>query len=178
MTLVVSTGGEVAQRRTRVEGNRVACSRMTRTDGVVTAARTPIWSGSVTAPIGALIPVPWRPAALAIIKAVHTAIFFSVAGLIVLFAWDGLRQRPGPRAAASLGVVLAETAIYVSNNQVCPLTPLAQELGAERGSVADIYLPDWVSRRIPLFGGSALVLGLILNLRVWFGRRPLRDPAG
>lgn len=142
------------------------------------AARTPMWSGMLTAQIGALIPVPWRPAALAIIKALHTAIFFSVAGLIVLFAWDGLRQRPSRRAAASLGVVLAESAIDVSNNQVCPLTPLAEELGAERGSVADIFVPDWFSQRIPLFGSAALVLGLVLNLRAWFGRRPMRDPAG
>jgi hypothetical protein len=68
-------------------------------------------------------------------------------------------------------VALAETAIYASNNQVCPLTPLAEELGAERGSVVDIFLPDWFSRRIPLLGSAAMVLGLVLNLRAWLGRR-------
>jgi hypothetical protein len=84
---------------------------------------------------------------------------------ILLFAWDGLRERPGRRGAAALAVALGETAVYLSNNQVCPLTPLAEELGAESGSVVDIFLPGWLSRRIPLLGGSALVIGLVLNLR-------------
>jgi hypothetical protein len=115
-----------------------------------------------------------RPAVLAAVKAIHTAIFAAVAVQIGVVVWDGLRQRPGRRTAAALAIVLGESAIYASNNQVCPLTPLAEELGARRGSVADIFLPDAVSRRIPLVGGSALVLGLGLNLRAWMRRRTLR----
>jgi hypothetical protein len=78
-----------------------------------------------------------------------------------------------PTDGHCLGVILAESAIYASNNQVCPLTPLAEELGTNRGSVADIFLPDWFSRRIPLFGGTALLLGVVLNLRA----RARHDPA-
>jgi hypothetical protein len=136
------------------------------------AARSPAWSGVLTAPLRAAIPVRWRPVAVTVIKAAHTAIFFSMGGLILLFAWDGVRQRPGLRTVMSLGIALAETGIYASNNQVCPLTPLVEELGAERGSVADIFLPDWFARRIPLFGGSILVLGLVLNLRALLRRSP------
>lgn len=61
--------------------------------------------------------------------------------------------------------MLAESVVFVSNNQVCPLTPLAEELGAERGSVVDIFLLDWAARRIPVVAGSAAVLALVLNLR-------------
>ena len=129
------------------------------------AVRAPRWSGALTGRLGRLIPVAGRPAVLNAIKTFHTVIFASVGAAIALFVWDGLRQRPGRRAALALGLALGETAVYVSNNQVCPLTPLAEELGAERGSVADIFLPDWFSRRIPLFGGSALIVGLVLNLR-------------
>jgi hypothetical protein len=68
-------------------------------------------------------------------------------------------------------VALTESAIYVSNNQLCPLTPLAEELGAESGSVTDIYLPDWLSRRIPVIGGSVLVAGLVLHAWAWYQRR-------
>jgi len=138
---------------------------------MVQDARRPIWSQWITAPLGRVIPLGARPAALATIKAAHTVIFVSVAAAILLFVWDGLRQRPGRRAGTALAVALGETAVYLSNNQVCPLTPLAEELGAERGSVADIFLPDWLSRRIPLFGGAALVIGLILNLRTVFRGR-------
>ena len=132
--------------------------------------RRPVWSDAMTVPLAAHVPLRWRPTALAVIKVGHTAIFFSVAGLIVLFAWDGIRQRPRRRTVIAAGVALAESAIYASNNQVCPLTPLAEELGAPSGSVTDIFLPDWLSKRVPLIGGGALVAGLVLNARVWLGR--------
>jgi len=126
--------------------------------------RRAAWSGAITAPLARHTPPPARPAMLAAIKAIHTAIFFAVAVQIAAVLWDGLRQRPGRRTGLALAIALGESAVYASNNQVCPLTPLAEELGAAKGSVADIFLPDRVSRRIPLIGGSALVLGLGLNL--------------
>jgi len=135
--------------------------------------RRPVWSGPLTSPVATLIPERWRPAALNVIKAVHSAVFFSVAALIVLFAWDGVRQRPSRRTTLAAGVALAESAIFASNNLVCPLTPLAEELGASSGSVTDIFLPDWISRRIPVVGGTVLVVGLILNARArWATERP------
>lgn len=127
--------------------------------------RSPVWSAALTTPLAKRVPGRARPATLAIIKAAHTAIFFSMGGLILLFAWDGARQRPRRRTAIAAGVALVETAVYASNNLVCPLTSLAEELGATSGSVTDIFLPDWLSRRIPLFSGSVLILGLVLNLR-------------
>jgi hypothetical protein len=132
--------------------------------------RAPVWSGALTGPLARSIPIRSRPAALSMVKGIHTAIFASVAACILLFLVDGLRGRSGRLGLTALAVAAAESAIYASNNQVCPLTPLAQELGAERGSVADILLPDWASRRIPLFGGSALLLALVLNLRAWLPR--------
>ena len=127
--------------------------------------RTPAWSQLLTEPAGRALPAEWRPAALWSIKAIHTALFASIGAAIALFVWDGVRGRPRRRTAYALGIALGETAIYVSNNQVCPLTPLAEELGAESGSVVDIFLPDSLARRIPLVGGSALLLGVALNLR-------------
>lgn len=135
------------------------------------AARTPVWSQLLTVPMARRVPLGWRRPVLAAIKGVHTLIFASVAAAILLFVWDGLRQRRGRRSAVALGVVLAETAVFASNNQVCPLTPLAEELGTERGSVADIFLPDWMSRRIPTIGGGALLLGIALNGRAMWLRR-------
>lgn len=99
------------------------------------------------------------------IKVLHTAIFATVGGSIVLFVWDGFRGRSGRRSAYALGITLAESAIFVSNNGVCPLTPLAEELGAEQGSVADMFLPAWAARSLPIVGTSALLIGLVLNVR-------------
>ena len=131
----------------------------------MTTTREPAWSGPITTPLAGLIPAGRRDEALVAIKAIHTAIFASIAGAIVLAVWDGLRGRPRRRTAIAGGIVVVETAIYASNNQVCPLTPLAEQLGAARGSVVDIFLPTWAARRIPLVAGSAALVAAALNLR-------------
>jgi hypothetical protein len=130
-----------------------------------TARRRPVWSGPLTRPLAARIPDRRRRASIATIKFIHTTVFFSVAALIALCTWDGIRQQPRRRTAVAAAVALAETGVYVTNNQVCPLTPLAEELGAVSGSVTDIYLPGWLSRRVPIISGTALVVALILNVR-------------
>jgi hypothetical protein len=127
--------------------------------------RRPAWSEPLTRPLSRRVRPTWRPATLVTIKAVHTVIFASVGAAIALLGWDGIRQCPGRRAAYALGIAMAETGIYVSNNWVCPLTPLAEDLGAERGAVADMFLPGWAARSILLFGTAALVLGVGLNVR-------------
>jgi hypothetical protein len=119
----------------------------------------------MTRPMARWIPEACRGDALTAIKGIHTAIFFSVFAAVVLTVWDGLRGRPRKRTAIAGGVVMAESLLYVSNNQVCPLTPLAEQFGADRGSVVDLYLPAAVARQIPLVAGSAATLALVLNLR-------------
>jgi len=136
--------------------------------------RSPAWSHRLTEPASRAIPTRWRPATLWSIKAIHTVLFASIGAAIVLFVWDGLSARPRRRTAFALGIALGETAVYVSNNQVCPLTPLAEEMGAESGSVVDIFLPDAVARRIPMISVSALLVGLALNVASLARRRGQR----
>lgn len=135
------------------------------------AHRRPAWSQHLTDPAGRLIPARWHGGTLIAIKGIHTVLFASIGAAIALFVWDGLRGQPRRRTAYAVGIALGETAVYVSNNQVCPLTPLAEQFGAESGSVVDIFLPDAVARRIPLVSGTALVLGLVLNGRALLARR-------
>ena len=150
------------------------------TDASARARRAPAWSAHLTRPAARIIPGRWRPSTLVAIKAIHTLIFASVAATILVFVWDGLRDRPRRRTAYAMGVALGEAAVYVSNNQVCPLTPLAEELGAESGSVVDIFLPDAVARRIPVVSSAALLVGVALNLRalVAANRREMGATAG
>ena len=110
--------------------------------------------------------------ALRAIKAIHTAAFVAISGAILVFTWEGMRGRRGAAARAAASIAVAETIVYASNNQVCPLTPLAEQLGATSGSVTDIYLPAWISDRIPLLGGSVLLVGLVAHVVAW-RRRPV-----
>jgi hypothetical protein len=132
------------------------------TDAVTAAApRQPAWSGRLTHPLAERIPA--GPGALRAIRVIHSAAFAAIAASVVVVAWDGARARPRRRTAAAGGIAIGETVLYLSNNQVCPLTPLAEELGAASGTVTDLYLPRWLSNRIPLIASSALVAGLFMN---------------
>lgn len=142
------------------------------------ARRSPVWSGVLTRALASRIPADRRRAAIFAIMAFHTVAFYSIAATILLFTWDGLRGRPGRRTAVAAVVALTESAVYASNNQVCPLTPLVEELGAEKGTVTDIFLPEWLSRRIPPIFGSILLVGLVLNGRAVLRRRLRKSRPG
>ena len=135
------------------------------------AHRRPVWSDAFTVPIAARISRRYRPGAVRVIKAIHTVAFLVIAGSILSFTWDGMRRQGGQRARVTAGIAIGETLIYGSNNLVCPLTPLAEALGADRGTVSDLYLPKPISERIPLIAGSALLVGLAFHLFAWWERR-------
>lgn len=71
------------------------------------------------------------------------------------------------------GLVAIESAVYVANDRVCPLTPIAERFGAQRGSVSDIWLPDVAARTLPLWSGALVLLAAALHARAWVhGREP------
>jgi hypothetical protein len=90
-------------------------------------------------------------------------VFAGIALALTIVAWDGARQRSQRRTAVAAAIALGETAIYVGNGSTCPLTRIAERLGAERGSVADIYLPAKFARRLPVIAGGTFATGLVLN---------------
>lgn len=105
------------------------------------------------------------------VKTVHTVAFFVIAGAIAVVFSDGLRARPGRRTGAAAAIALTECAVYAANGFVCPLTPVAERLGAQRGSVSDIFLPDVVARNLTWIATPILVAGLAMNIAALRGRR-------
>lgn len=112
-----------------------------------------------------------RRLALVGVKACHTAAFWVIAGSIGVIAVDGLRGRPSTRTGLAAVIALTECAVFAANGFVCPLTPLAERLGAERGSVSDIFLPDVVARNLTPIATPILAAGLLLNGRALRQRR-------
>lgn len=145
---------------------------MTAMDAAPTPRRAPAWSGVVTRPLARVIPPAFASETLVAVKVIHTALFLLVAAALGLTLWDGLRGAPSRRTALAGAVVATESLVYVSNNQVCPLTPLAEHFGADRGSVVDLFLPASVARRIPVVAGSSALLSLILYVRA--ASKPMR----
>ena len=88
--------------------------------------------------------------ALAVVKGIHTIIWAFVEAAMVYLLASGAAGRSDRRAGAAAAIVGAESLVFLANGARCPLTGLAESLGAEDGSVTDIYLPGWLARSLPL----------------------------
>lgn len=107
----------------------------------------------------------WRHLGIVAIKTVHTIAFFSIGSCLGYLVWSGLARRSDRRAAVTGAVVTGEALVYALNKFRCPLTSLAERLGAEHGSVADIYLPRWLVTHLPLITGPMFSGALVLHTR-------------
>lgn len=105
-----------------------------------------------------------RQVALAGVKSIHTAAFLVISAAIAVVAFDGLRGRPSGRTGVAASIALTECVVFAANGFVCPLTPLAERLGARRGSVTDIFLPDIVARNLTPVATPILAVGLVANI--------------
>jgi hypothetical protein len=108
---------------------------------------------------------------LGAVRAIHTVVFaveLTCIGWLVASGAAGRRDRTVGLAA---GLVAAETAVWIANDRVCPLTPLAERLGAGRGSVSDIFLPAVAARTLPIWSSALVILAAGLHLRSVVGAR-------
>lgn len=106
-----------------------------------------------------------RRLALAVIKLVHTLAWFSIESCMLYVLWAGFRRQSDRRAAVAAGVVATETLIFTANRFQCPLTQIAERVGAEQGSVTDIYLPRWFADNLPAIHVPLIVLAGYLHGR-------------
>ena len=104
-----------------------------------------------------------HPVAIAVIRTIHTAIFLAMLSSIGWLVFTGFIGRRDRSVALATGAVGAEVAVFVANAGVCPLTPLAERLGARHGGVSDIFLPDPIARTIPVWSSGLLVLAAVLH---------------
>jgi hypothetical protein len=102
---------------------------------------------------------------LAIVRAVHSAVFVVELAAILWLVVTGIAGRRDRTVAVAGSLVAAEAAVFVANSGVCPLTPLAERLGARRGSVSDIFLPDAMARTIPTWSSALVAFGIALHVR-------------
>ena len=100
----------------RVSSKSLVASRSTRLLG-------PWWEVDT-------VSATWRRAGLVTVKLVHTAAFFSIGSCLVYLAYSGLTRRSDRRAAIAGAVVTGEALVYAANGFRCPLTDVAERLGA------------------------------------------------
>jgi hypothetical protein len=109
--------------------------------------------------------VPPRRAAIAAVKTIHMLAWLSVESCVAYTLYAGLAGRSDKRAAAAAAVVAGEALLFAGNGFRCPLTALAGRLGAQNGSVTDIFLPKWCAHNLPAIHAPLLVLTVYLHAR-------------
>jgi len=105
---------------------------------------------------------------------VHTLIWVLVEAAVGYLLFAGVTKRSDRRAATAGVAVLAESIVYLVNGARCPLTGVAESLGAERGSVTDIYLPRWLGHNLPVIHIPLLALVLVLHRKALISRFRVR----
>jgi len=65
---------------------------------------------------------------------------------------------------------MSESLVFVGNRCRCPLSGLAERLGAGNGSVTDIYLPRRLAHNLPAIHVPLLMLAGYLHARNLRGR--------
>ena len=110
-----------------------------------------------------------RRALLFCIKAIHSLIFLVLQTMIGYLVYTGLRRQTDHKTAVVTAIVGAECLIYAGNGFRCPLTQVAEDLGAESGSVTDIFLPKWLAANV------ANIYTPLFAIALWLHWRNLRQ---
>jgi hypothetical protein len=106
-----------------------------------------------------------RDPALVAVKTVHTAIWAGVEACVAYVLYAGAVGRTDRRVAVAAGVVATEIAVFAADGFRCPLTGVAERLGADDGSVTDLFLPRPVARALPAVHVPLVVLAVVLHTR-------------
>lgn len=92
------------------------------------------------------------------VKGLHTLIWFLVEASVLYLVYAGLAKRSGRSVTVAAGLVAGESIVFLANGASCPMTHVAESLGAESGSVTDIYLPRKLAKSLPLIHVPLLIL--------------------
>lgn len=101
------------------------------------------------------------------IKLIHSILFFLIGICTIYVFFAAALDRITTLTWIAFGVAVIELLALMLNEWRCPLTDLAENQGAEVGSVADLFLPKWLSDH--LFTIFGIVFGatcLLLILRI------------
>jgi hypothetical protein len=108
----------------------------------------------------------WNP--LAVVRAVHTAIYGVMATSVFVVLYAGITGAAGAWLWLAAGLVGVEGAVFLVNGLKCPLTAVAARHGASGG--ADTFLPERITRHTFRVFGPLVLIGATLVAMRWAWR--------
>jgi len=99
------------------------------------------------------------------IKFIHSLIFWWQAACLAYLLYAGITRTFNIILLVAIGSILLNGMLLLLNKGRCPFTTLAEKQGAKKGSVTDIFLPDWIARNIfrvsfPFFIAELILLAV------------------
>ncbi len=101
-----------------------------------------------------------RRIALYAVKTGHTLIFLVLGAGVLETLRAGVRGHTSRATVPAIAATIGEGLVLLANKNRCPLTDLAEGLGAADGRVSDIFLPPWFARHIPSICTALFGFGL------------------
>jgi len=110
-----------------------------------------------------------------IIKIIHSAIFLILSVCVLFLVYCAIFNRRNKWTLIAFVLVAIEGIVVMVSGWQCPLAELAKSLGAENGSVTQIFLPPFLAGRVfqictPLASFAIILLGV----RILLDRRKAR----
>lgn len=102
-----------------------------------------------------------------LIKTVHSVLFFLLSACVLYTLYSGVVGRITVATWIAVLFVACEGIVLIITRWKCPLTTLAERLGAPNGAVADLFLPQWFADRLFLICGVTMVFAVALVMFRW-----------
>lgn len=99
------------------------------------------------------------------IKLIHALLFLLIVASTIYVFFSSLLDYITNLTWVAFAVALTEMLVLILNNWRCPLTDVAEQQGAEVGSVADLFLPKWLSDNLFLLFG--IIFSITCLLLIW-----------
>ena len=107
------------------------------------------------------------------VKLVHTLIFAVLSACVIYIVISGAINHITNWTWVAIAAIVIEGLVLAASGGRCPLTAVAERLGASDGSVADIFLPRWFADRIfPICGTLYLIGCAIVAIRLLSNEGP------
>ncbi len=95
------------------------------------------------------------------IKFIHSFIYLFMVACLVYILYCAIAGRYDWTLLIALVAIFFEGLALLLNRWRCPLTSLAERCGAVRGSVTDLFLPEWLTRHTFKIATATVIVELI-----------------
>ena len=101
------------------------------------------------------------------ITTAHTLIFIFMIIWVGIVFFTVLLDKISHLTWIGIGFILLEGLVLLVNGWKCPLTVYAENLGADDGSVTDIFLPKFIANQMfKIFGTITVICFVMLVIRL------------